>query len=117
MPAALPGNPPVSQLFRTARLPALLSLGLLLPFVLLETVQRGRYGEPFPYLLFTVLWLLQLAFLLLLKPVLQGVFAGKLFSQPGLLVMCAACLALITWAWVSLMADQMPCFLGIPACD
>ena len=107
----------MSQLFRTARFPALLSLGLLLPFLLIHAANRGPANEPMPYGMFAVLWLVQLAFLLLLKPVLQGVFARKPFTQPRLVILCAACLALITWMWVSLMADQMPCFLSAAACN
>ena len=108
----------MAQYFRTLSFPAMLSLFLLLPFLLLEVANRRQYHEPFPYSLFAVLWLLQLVFLLLLKPVLQGIRLGKTGGLPRLLLfLCAVCLALIAWAWVSLLADQMPCFLGVPNCD
>jgi hypothetical protein len=107
----------MSQIFRTARFPALLSLGLLLPFLLIHAANRSQENAPMPYGMFALLFLLQLAFLLLLKPVLQGALAGRITSRPGLLVMCAACLALITLVWVRLMANPPGCFLGIAPCD
>lgn len=98
------------------RFPAAASLLLMLPYVLMETARR-RPPEAFPYAVFAILWLLQVAFMLLLKPVLQTVRPGRPGTQPGWLFLSAVCLVLIGWLWASVMVDQIPCFLGVPDCD
>jgi hypothetical protein len=95
-----------------------LSSALVVPFVILELVNRRNYHEGFPVLVFLSLWLLPTAFTLILRPTATmlrnpdrrlpeqlGVFLGI-----GLMI-------LITLLWVGVVADQMPCFMGVPNCD
>ncbi len=95
---------------------------LVLPFLILEF----RYGavsfSNFPYSLFLVLWLLPTAFLLTLAPILGmtgTVRSGqdKPFAHRLTLVVRVAFLILLVVLWVSLIQDQLPCFLGVPTCD
>jgi hypothetical protein len=41
----------------------------------------------------------------------------RLLASPVALLLRITFLALILVFWVSLVNDQMPCFLGIPNCD
>ena len=94
----------------------------VLPFLMLEL----RYGavsfSSFPYSLFLVLWLLPTAFLLTLVPILgmRGTVRSgqdKSFAHRLTLVVRIAFLMLVVVLWVSLIQDQLPCFLGVPNCD
>ena len=83
---------------------------LVLPFGILELVNRRPFDEGFPFFLFALLWLLGAAFAGLLVPVLRHRRAWGLVAG-------VAALILIVWAWGSIVGDQMPCFLGVPNCD
>lgn len=52
--------------------PALLSLLLILPFMIMEVVNRRDFNEEFPFMLFTVLWLNLLTISLILTPIVQA---------------------------------------------
>ena len=100
------------------RTPALISSILVLPFLVLEWVNRRSYPEGFPILLFALLWLLPFLFLRMLSLILGSTSAEgcKAVPLPHVLARGAA-LALLLWLWVSLLHDQLPCFLGVPNCD
>ena len=87
---------------------------LVLPFVVLELVNRP--GGQFPYPLFGFLWVLASAFLVLLRP---WVAARRTNQQTATvkLVSRVTGMALIGWVWISLVVDQWPCFMGVPNCD
>jgi hypothetical protein len=93
--------------------PPLLATLLLLPLAILEVTQRRAYQEGFPWALFALLWLLAVAFVRLLPPVL-GRQAGVSRLRLGLAV---AGLVLLASAWGAIVVDQLPCFLGVPNCD
>lgn len=98
--------------------PALISFLLMLPFILLEWVNRRNLDEGFPFLLFGLLWLLPLAFLLILTPIIRNIGAGKgLMAKPFSLLFGVVALIFITLIWGGLVMDQLPCFLGVPNCD
>jgi hypothetical protein len=98
--------------------PVLTSLLLLIPFMLLEWVNRRSYNEEFPYSLFGFLWLLSLLFLITTMPLVRTVRAGNsLLAAPVVLLLRVVFLAFIAWMWLSIVIDQMPCFLGVPNCD
>ena len=83
--------------------PVVVALGLVLPFVLLEAVNRG-VDRNFPVVLFALMWMLAAAFVaILMRP-----------SRPLLRVVLLIPIAAF---WVGLVVDQMPCFLGVPNCD
>jgi uncharacterized membrane protein len=99
-------------------LPVIIGSIVVLPFLLLELINRRAFNEDFPLTLFTTLWLLPVIFLFILLPLIQKVRAGEnIFANPFHLVLSGSLLILIAWIWVSTILDQMPCFLGVPLCD
>ncbi len=103
---------------RRLRTPAMASPVLVLPFVILELVNRRSYHEPFPIPLFALLWLLPLSFMVILLPTRQSPpvntrsLALRLsFVARLILLFLIACL------WIGIVIDQIPCFLGVLYCD
>ena len=98
----------------TSRVSAIASFLLVLPFAILELVNgRALHGLPIP--LFAMMWLLAFSFAYILTrmtsdPARTRRSLSTRFLGPLLLIM-------IAWAWVGLVVDQMPCFLGVPNCD
>jgi hypothetical protein len=100
------------------RSPALIGLLLVLPFMILELINRRNFNEGFPFLLFGFLWALLIIFIVTLTPIVQTVRAGNsVMVKPISLLLRVAFLLFIVWFWGSLVIDQMPCFLGVPNCD
>ena len=100
------------------RTPAAISTLLLIPFLLLEVVNRSAFHEPFPVPLFATLWLLSLSFVLALISTLRTVQAGNRTLNASLGIFArVAFLVLIACFWLAIVIDQMPCFLGVPLCD
>ncbi|HVF40372.1 MAG TPA: hypothetical protein VM939_10760 [Gemmatimonadaceae bacterium] len=82
----------------------------------MEVLNRRGLAEGFPVALFTGLWLLGLTFVALLMSLVRrrpaqgdALTMGLLLRRFGLILVAAL--------WVTLVADQMPCFLGVPNCD
>ena len=99
-------------------LPALIALALVLPFIFLEAINTRGYPQGFPVVLFAVLWLLSMAFVLVVMTIVRNARAGRgIFASPATLLLGVAGLALIASVWGSIVADQLPCFLGVPNCD
>jgi hypothetical protein len=104
--------------FTHLRLPAITSSALLLPFIILELVNRRSYHEGFPIPLFGILWLLPMAFTLILMSIVRKVQTGNKTTPNTIsLLLGIALLILMVWLWVGIILDQMPCFLGVPLCD
>jgi hypothetical protein len=100
------------------KLPAIISFVLVLPFIILEWVNRQHFHEGFPILLFGFLWLLSTAFMAILMPIVRNVRAGNnILANPLFLLFSFVFLLSIAWEWSALVIDQMPCFLGVPNCD
>ena len=100
------------------RLPAVVGFVLVLPFILLEAINSRGFAQGFPLVLFAILWFLPTAFALVVRPIMRNARAGTtVLARPASLVLSVAGLALIAWAWGSIVADQLPCFLGVPNCD
>lgn len=57
---------------------ALISLLLILPFIIMELVNRRNFHEDFPFMLFFVLWLNLFAIGLILLPIVRGRRTGNL---------------------------------------
>ena len=57
--------------------PALLSLLLILPFMIMEVVNRRNFNEDFPSTLFFILWLNLFAISLILLPLVRGKRTGN----------------------------------------
>lgn len=90
---------------------------LVLPFLILEIVNRPAALKDFPVPLFALLWFLPVA-------ILSGLIAVVRISRTEFrlgsilqLLFLLVLLALAAAWWVGLIWDQMPCFLGVPNCD
>jgi hypothetical protein len=57
---------------------ALISLLLILPFMIMEVVNRRNFHEDYPFMLFFVLWLNLFAISLILLPIVRGRQTGNL---------------------------------------
>jgi hypothetical protein len=98
--------------------PAIISSILVIPFMLLELINHRSLHEDFPVALFAFVWILPLAFLLLLMPVMRNARTGNgILANPIRLIISLAILIFIAALWVRLISDQMPCFLGVSKCD
>jgi L-lactate permease len=102
------------------RRPAIISSFLVLPFVMLEFINAWPvpdFARSLPVPLFALMWLLGFSFVSILSRMMQDESAHvrripALAAGLGVVV-----LALIAYAWVGIVVDQMPCFLGRPNCD
>jgi len=100
------------------RLPAIISFLIVLPFMILEAVNRQNFHEGFPILLFGFLWLLSTVFIAILMPIMQNLRAGNnILANPIFLLLSVVFLVTLAWEWGALVIDQLPCFLGVPNCD
>lgn len=95
---------------------ALVGFVLVLPFVFLELVNRRGYGEDFPFPVFGLLWLLPVAFTLVLTTLL-GQDRRRAAPHGIHLALGGVLLLLIAGLWIGIVLDQMPCFLGVRFCD
>jgi len=108
----------MSNVFTILRLPMIISSILVLPLMILELVNRRRYHEGFPIVLFGILWLLPVAFILILMPIARNIQGGSRIRVNSIsLLLKIALLIVIVWLWVGIILDQMPCFIGVPNCD
>jgi hypothetical protein len=96
----------------------LFSSTLVVPFVVLQLLNRRAFREDFPFVLFTFMWLHSLLIVLLLTPALRrlrserNLRALKLGHWAELVLS-----AFLACAYVDVVIDQLPCFLGVPNCD
>ena len=108
----------MQTLLTNFRLPALISFLLVIPFMIMEVVNRRNLSEGFPIPLFVIMWLLPLLFILTVTPIIRNVRAGNsLLATPILLLVRVVFLSFLVWMWFGILLDQMPCFLGVPNCD
>lgn len=84
--------------FKTLVSSALLGILLVLPLMLMQLVNRRDFHEEFPFVLLAGLWL-------------------GLFAHPLHLIIVVALSSLFAVGLVFLIADQWPCFIGVPNCD
>jgi hypothetical protein len=108
----------MKNILTNLRSPAIISFILVSPFMILEWVNRRNFHEGFPVTLFGVMWLLPVAFILILMPIVRNVRSGnRIMANPINLLLRVAFLVLIAVVWTGTLIDQMPCFLGVPLCD
>lgn len=108
----IPSVPPAGL-----KLPAIVASVLVVPFMIMELVNR-RDLQSFPIPLFGLMWLLPLSFIVILMTILRRLPPSvHQRSNPLTLVARIVLLVFIAWVWVNLTLDQMPCFLGVPNCD
>src|SRR5688572_16309954 len=114
-------NSQTRRLITTFGAAAITGLILVAPLAWLEIRNNpaitGAYGNS-RILLFGLLWLAPTTFILTALPLARRLRAGEnILARPVALLLRITFLALISVFWVSLVNDQMPCFLGIPNCD
>ena len=91
---------------------------IVIPFMIMEVVTTQNLNSIFNVPLFGIMWFLPIIFILILMPIVRDVRAGNnLTAKPVILVFSLILLVLIVLAWSGIVADQMPCFLGVPNCD
>jgi cytochrome bd-type quinol oxidase subunit 2 len=97
---------------------ALISLLFVVPFMIMEAVNKRNLEAIFNVPLFGTIWLLPMIFLVVLTPIVRNIRAGNsLMAKPVSLIVSVAFLILIATMWTTLVIDQTPCFLGVPNCD
>jgi hypothetical protein len=99
---------------------ALVGLILVLPFVILEALNNTftRQNAPGLAVLFGLLWVLPIAFIVILMPIVRTARAGtSVLANPLSLLLRVAFLTLIVMTWTGTVNDQLPCFLGVLNCD
>ncbi|MCL4706448.1 hypothetical protein KJ068_14860 [bacterium] len=105
---------------------AIVSFILVLPFVILEFM-FNIVNMPNAFslkkaldlsVLFGVMWLLPMAFIGILRPLVRNVQAGNMgMMNPFNLLFKFTFLAVIAMMWGGILIDQWPCFIGVPNCD
>lgn len=108
----------MSDTFTNLRSAAIISFTLVLPFMILEMVNRRNLPESFPVALFCFMWILAMVFIVILLPILQNLRAGNsMKAHPISLLFKFVFLTFIAMMWGYNLYDQLPCFLGVPNCD
>lgn len=108
----------MKTIFMNFRSPAVISLLLVIPFMILELVNRRNFNEGFPIPLFVIMWLLPILFIVTLMPIVRNIRAGNsIIASPVNLLIRVVVLVFIASMWTGILIDQMPCFLGVPNCD
>ena len=108
----------VKNILSNFKIPAIISLILVIPFMVMEFVNRRQFNEGYPFALFFVLWILPFLFILIVMLLARDAKAGvDILARPISLGVKVASMLLIALLWFSLVADQMPCFMGVPMCD
>ena len=90
----------------------------VLPLTALEyanTQGFNTYG--FPAALYGALWLLAFVFAFVFFTTIRAARSGGVSGHPFRLAFGALFMITIAVFWVTIVNDQMPCFLGVPNCD
>lgn len=108
----------MQQQWRSFWIASAASFALVAPFAALEAITSRGFRNGAPVALFVVMWLLPLAFFMVLAPVTRHQ-RPRLHDWTGNAALLArvGSLAVIAWLWVGLVGDQLPCFLGAANCD
>jgi hypothetical protein len=94
---------------------AIIGTLVVLPFMLLELFNRRNFSAEFPFPLFLVMWLLSASFVFVVTPPVRN--RAQRVNEGVRVLPRVVLVAAIAWMWLGLVADQMPCFLGVPNCD
>jgi hypothetical protein len=96
----------------------MISFLLIVPFMIMEAVNRRNFNEGFPFPLFIIMWFLPVLFIFTGTPIVRNVRAGSsILANPVILLFRVVFMILLAWFWAVLLIDQLPCFLGVPNCD
>ncbi len=96
----------------------LVSATLVVPFIIIQWVNRRAYHEEFPFLLFTFMSLHSLLIILSLTPALRRLRAERSLRALKLRHWAGLVLGVfLAYVYANVVIDQLPCFLGVPNCD
>jgi len=96
----------------------MISVILVAPFIVLQWINRRTFREDFTFVLLTFMSLHALIIVLLLTPALRRLRATKSLRALKLGHWAGLMLgAVLGYAYVDVVIDQLPCFLGVPNCD
>ncbi len=104
----------------------LVASALVAPLLYLELRYASRnYAQgplppvvQFPIPLFIILWLIPVVSVLVAAPLMRAAHAGQnLLDRPVALAVRVAFLLIAALLWAGIVADQWPCFMGLPNCD
>jgi drug/metabolite transporter (DMT)-like permease len=111
-------NQAIPRTVKTFATSLLISLALVVPFAVLEIVNRRAFQEEFPFVLFTFMSVHSLLIALLMMPALQCLRADKSLRalKPGHWAGLFLAIILV-YGYATVVIDQLPCFLGVPNCD
>jgi uncharacterized membrane protein len=107
----------MSSINRTA---LLVSTGLVLPFVVLESLNNGLESErSLDYvLLFGLLWTLAFVFVVMTARSIQAARSSNPDVRTWIGVgVRLAVVVFVAVAWAGIVSDQLPCFMGAVNCD
>jgi hypothetical protein len=110
----------MSNITTDLRWAAVFGFALMLPLLILEALNNPitRQNAPGLALLFGVMWLLPAVFVVVLMPLARSVRSGHgVMASPVSLALRVGFLAFVAVVWTWALADQLPCFLGVPNCD
>ncbi|MGH7492106.1 MAG: hypothetical protein ACREOO_06885, partial [bacterium] len=108
----------VKNIITNLRSAAISGFILVLPFMILELINRRSFHEGFPIPLFGLLWFLPMILIVILTPLVRNVRAGNsITANPITLLLRVGFSALIAMMWVGILIDQFPCFMGVQNCD
>jgi len=120
MGAVLQNEDQMKSIIPNLKTAAIISFIIVLPFALLEFTFNTvtKQNVPDLTLLYGSLWLLSMAFIVIIMPMAQNIRAGNsVIAKPINLLLRVAFSAFILMMWVGIIIDQLPCFLGVPNCD
>ena len=99
-------------------IPVVIGSLVVLPLVLLQFTVGQDSSSEFPLALFVFLWVLPTVFVAVLAPLVRRIAGGEgVFQRRVDLALRLLLLLAIGSLWLSVVNDQMPCFLGVPNCD
>lgn len=107
----------MNTILANVKMPALISSAVVFPFFLIAIMNRKNMPEAFPYFLFGTLWTVMLIFVLIMRSIINSYNSGALHISTVSLVARTAFLIILGSFWISIVIDQMPCFLGGTNCD
>ena len=115
---AMNENQNTLDLLKSLGASVLLSATLVVPFIILQWVNRRTLQEAFPVVLFLFMSLHSLFIVFLLRPVLRHIRAERSLRALKFGHWVSLLLgAFLIYVYVGVVIDQLPCFLGVPNCD
>ncbi len=110
----------MQRLFKKHPIGTSASLGFITfsPFIILESVNRQKFQETFPFSLFIFGWALQSTFIFFVLQTIQMTRYDKSFKDnPMGLFLRVVGMGFILYIWGGWIIDQWPCLMGVPNCD